>query len=82
MEAVMVNLIEEFKSGISGQLVDRGRVVDQLLDLRLEAHDQPRVTELVDEVLSNLPGRTVVEAAWWLETLDRLSMAASPQPVV
>lgn len=82
MEDVIVNLIEEFKSSISGQLVDRGRVVDQLLDLRLVAHDQPHLTALLDEVLTGLPGRNVVEAAWWSETLDRLALAATPQPVV
>lgn len=82
MDPVIENLIEEFKSGFSGQLIDRGRVVDQLLDLRLAAHGQPHVTALVDEVLSNIPGRTVVETSWWAETLDRLATAATPQPVV
>lgn len=82
MGAVIENLIEEFKSRFSGQLIDRGRVVDQLLDLRLAAHGQPHVTALVDEVLSNIPGRTVVETSWWAETLDRLATAATPQPVV
>jgi hypothetical protein len=82
MECVIINLIEEFKSNIGGQLVDRGRVVDQLLDLRLAAHDQPQLTSFIDQLLGSLPGRTVVEAAWWAETLDRLVEAATPQPVL
>lgn len=82
MVAVILELIEASKQGLSGQLVDRGRVVDQLLDLRLAAEAQPGVLVMVDEMLSSIPGRTVVETTWWLDALDRLAAAVAPEPAV
>ena len=47
---------------------DRGRVVDHLLDLRIAAADQEHVVGLIDSFLADLPGKTVVETEWWINT--------------
>lgn len=72
-------LIAELKSKIDGELIDRGRVTDHLLDLRL-CSDRPGFTALVDELLADLPGRSVVETSWWSEALDRLAAQVSVLP--
>ncbi len=81
MESVMINLIEDFKGEATGQLIDRGRVVDCLLDLRSAAADQTHLVTLVESVLADLPGKNVVETEWWIETLDRVAAEAQPEPV-
>lgn len=81
MVNVMINLIEDFKGEATGQLIDRGRVVDCLLDLRSAADDQPHLVTLIDATLAELPGKNVVETEWWVETLDRLAAEAQPEPV-
>ena len=81
MVSVMIKLIEELKGEATGQLIDRGRVVDHLLDLRIASADEPPLLSLVDEVLAELPGKTVVETQWWQATLDRFASAAQPEPV-
>jgi hypothetical protein len=60
---------------IHGELVDRTRVVDALLDLRNTAVSESLI-EVIDAALRNLPGRTTVRAAWWQSLLDELSLAA------
>lgn len=82
MGAVIANLIEELKSEANGQLIDRGRVLDHLLDLRLAAGDQQAIVTMVDEILAALPGKNVVETEWWMGTLDQLGDAAQPEPAV
>ncbi len=76
---VTETLIAEFKSKIDGELIDRGRVTDQLLDLRLTC-DHPGFITLVDEMLRDLPGRSVVETSWWSDALDRLAAQATALP--
>lgn len=78
----MINLIEELKGEATGQLIDRGRVVDHLLDLRIAAADQQQVVGLIDTFLADLPGKTVVETQWWITTLDTLGDASQPETVV
>jgi hypothetical protein len=82
MGPVITNLIEELKHDTGEQLIDRGRVLDHLLDLRLAAGDQTTFVALIDELLANIPGKSVVEAAWWSETLDRLADLAQNEAVV
>ncbi len=73
------NVIQDIRNQIDGQLVDRGRVIDHLLDLRIAGGDDG-FTAIVDELLSDVPGKTVVETEWFAAALDRLSAAAAPQP--
>ncbi|MFT7599306.1 MAG: hypothetical protein ACI8TP_002235 [Acidimicrobiales bacterium] len=82
IDPVMITMIEELKGEANGQLIDRGRVIDHLLDLRSAASDQEHLVTLLDSVLAELPGQTVVETEWWRATLDRLADEAQPEPVV
>lgn len=79
MDDVPENVIEDIRKQIDGQLVDRNRVIDHLLDLRIAGGDEG-FTTLIDEYLADVPGRNVVEADWFLEALDRLAEAGAPQP--
>ncbi len=72
-------LIAGLKSSIDGELIDRGRVTDHLLDIRLSS-DGAGLTALVDELLADLPGRSVVETSWWSDALDRLAEQISGLP--
>jgi hypothetical protein len=87
MGPVMTNLITELRTpdvvaATPGQLIDRGRVIDHLLDLRLAAGVDPVLTKMVDEYLAAVPGKTVVELVWWRDVLDRLWLTADYQPAV
>lgn len=87
MDHVMTNLIAELRTAevaeaTPGQLIDRGRVIDYLLDLRLEAGNGTALTELLDSILGDVPGKSVVELVWWRDTLDRVADAAECQPAV
>ena len=68
--------IRKLRDDVDGDVCSRSRVIDGLLDLRLEAEGRPDVTELVDSALADAPGRTVVPADWWRDQLDMLEMAA------
>ncbi|NNE95403.1 MAG: hypothetical protein HKN24_05190 [Acidimicrobiales bacterium] len=72
--------ITTLRSAIDGQLSDRGRVIDNLLDLRNE-FTSPALIAVIDELLSDVPGLTVVENEWWSGALDMLSLAAEPTTI-
>ena len=72
--------VGELRSAISGQLSDRNRVIDHLLDLRLES-ESPGLVATIDELLADVPGLTVVENTWWVGALDKLEAAAAPTVV-
>lgn len=78
-EIQIAELIAGLKSKIDGELIDRGRVTDHLLDVRLSS-DRPGLTALVDELLADLPGRSVVETSWWSDALDQLAAQATVLP--
>ncbi len=87
MVGVMSNLIAELRTAelvaaAPGQLIDRGRIFDHLLDLRLEAGSDSSLVTLIDSVLSDVPGKSVVELVWWRETLDKIADAAECLPAV
>ncbi len=69
---MLLNLITELQSADHGQIIDRGRIIDHLLDLRLAATGDPAITDVIDALLVETPGRTTVETAWWEETLAGL----------
>ena len=60
----------------TGDVCSRSRVMDALLDLRLEAASRDDVTSLVDAALSDLPGKTMVPGDWYRERLDMFELAA------
>ena len=75
--------IQAMRKGVSGDVCSRSRVMDALLDLRIEAGGRADVTNLVDAALADLPGKTMVPADWYRERLDILELAAvnSVEPV-
>lgn len=79
---VVATLIQQFRSEIHGQLSDKRRVVDNLLDVRLANSDHPAVVAEVDRLLGEAPGLTTVDNEWWNRALDDLdqALAAVPTP--
>ena len=86
MEAVtiehseLIQRVAEMRAAINGQLSDKGRIVDHLLDIRLDS-EATGIVAVIDELLTEMPGLTVVENSWWRTALDRLQLAASPTAV-
>ena len=74
------SLIQQFRSGIDGQLSDKKRVIDHLLDVRLAAVGHPSIVAEVDRLLSDVPGVTTVENTWWTQALDDLERADAAVP--
>jgi len=76
--------IREKRDAVDGDVCTRSRVLDALLDLRLEAGGRTDVVDLVDAALAALPGKTMVPASWWIEQLDTFELTAiNPiEPVV
>jgi hypothetical protein len=75
MTEQFVQTIDEALAAISGEVLDKSRVADRLLDLRLVA-DSPALVAAVDDVLSSIPGRTMVPTSWWADALNGLRIAA------
>ena len=75
MSTQFENFIEELIIAINGEVIDRSRVADRLLDLRNEA-GSPGMVDAVDDLLRNLPGRTMVVTSWWREALEGLRLVA------
>ncbi len=75
MSTQFENLIEELIIAVNGEVIDRSRVADRLLDLRNEA-GSPGIVDAVDDLLRNLPGRTMVVTSWWREALEGLRLVA------
>lgn len=68
--------IQAMRKDVKGDVCSRSRVMDALLDLRIEAGGRADVTTLVDAALGDLPGKTMVPADWYRERLDILELAA------
>ncbi|MEO5842550.1 MAG: hypothetical protein ABIQ73_03965 [Acidimicrobiales bacterium] len=60
---------------IHGELIERARIVDALLDLR-NTTSASSLVEVIDAALRSLPGRTTVRSSWWQGILDELNLAA------
>ncbi len=73
-------LINEIRTEVEGEISDRSRLVDHLLDVRLAAADRPEMVITVDRLLVDMPGRTTVTNSWWTEALDELAAVASWVP--
>ncbi len=79
MTTVLETLIDELRAVEHGQLIDRSRVIDHLLDLRLAADGGPLMTA-IDALLADAPGRSTVETRWWRAALEDLASQAAAQP--
>lgn len=65
--------IDELLGTVDGVVVDKSRVVDSLLDLRLACGDDPEMVAAIDQVLGAVPGKTMVETSWYTDVLRQLS---------
>jgi len=76
--------IRDLREAIDGDVCSRSRVIDALLDLRLDASARTDVVELVDQSLAAVPGKNMVPADWWRDQLDMFELVAiNPvEPVV
>jgi len=72
---VIETLIQELRTGIDGEVSDKARITDHLLDLRLAANSSPALVAEIDGVLADIPGRTTVANGWWQTVLDQLDRA-------
>ncbi len=70
---LIAEFIAETEEG--SQLINRGVVIDYLLDLRSAAENSDLCAR-VDRYLTEVPGVTVVTNEWWAETLGELSKAS------
>ncbi|GJM39082.1 MAG: hypothetical protein DHS20C19_24490 [Acidimicrobiales bacterium] len=68
--------IQSLREGIEGEVCSKSRVVDSLLDLRLDASARADVVEMVDQALADVPGKNMVPADWWRAQLDMLELVA------
>ena len=75
MTAVLMNLISELQAVEHGQLIDKSRVIDHLLDLRHAATGDDAMCLAVDRLLADTPGKSMVEATWWKSALVELAAA-------
>ena len=60
-----------------GATIDRPKVVDSLLDLRSSAAGDRQLQHVIDELLRAVPGRNLVESAWFAAALKGLWTAAT-----
>jgi len=75
MTEQFVQLIDEALAAINGEVLDKSRVTDWLLDLRLAA-GSPELVAAVDDVLAGIPGKTMVATSWWADALNGLRLIA------
>lgn len=68
--------IRSLRGAVDGDVCSRSRVIDALLDLRLDAVGRPDVVELVDQALTAVPGKNMVPADWWRDQLDMFELMA------
>lgn len=65
-------MLDEWTAERHEGLIRKSLVVDHLLDLRKVLADQPLLVIEIDQYLSTIPGRSVVEPTWWLSTAAAL----------
>ncbi|MBT5139381.1 MAG: hypothetical protein HOM37_10055 [Acidimicrobiaceae bacterium] len=68
--------IRSMREDVDGDVCSRSRVMDALLDLRLEAGGRHDILAEIDRALADLPGKNMVPATWWREQLDSFEMVA------
>lgn len=68
--------IQELREAVDGDVLSRARVVDSLLDMRLDANGRGDIVGMVDAALAEVPGKTMVAAEWWRTQLDVFELVA------
>lgn len=74
--ADLERIIARYREAVDGEVCSRSRVVDALLDLRLDAGGRSDLISIIDHALTDLPGKTLVPSTWWRDQLDALELAA------
>lgn len=72
----ILNRLKQLSDEIEGEVTDRGRVIDHLLDLRGDCDGAGVLLAAIDAALTELPGQSVVPNEWWRSTLESLGAAA------
>jgi hypothetical protein len=75
-------MLDEWAAERHEGLIRKSLVVDHLLDLRTELADEPLLKIEIDQHLASIPGRSVVEPAWWAETVASLRTELSARVFV
>jgi hypothetical protein len=73
------DVIDNLLLTVDGQVIDRSRVVDALLDVRLAAEGDNRLVAEVDAALGAVPGKTLVPTDWYRDTLCHLGEMAAAE---
>ena len=81
-EIMLQHQIDLLLDAVDGELSSRSRVLDGLLDLRLQADARDDIVTRIDRALTEIPGVTTVANAWWLETLEDLRAILVAIPAV
>ena len=76
----LTDIVNELQAGIEGETTSRSRVVDGLLDLRLEVADRAHLVALVARILADVPGKSIVLSEWWSDQLSTIALEADRQP--
>ena len=79
---VALAMLDEWAAERHEGLIRKSLVVDHLLDLRAELADEPLLKIEIDQYLASIPGRSVVEPAWWSETVAALRTELSARLLV
>lgn len=74
----MLQEIERLSGLGADKLIDRSKVIDGLLDLRLAAAGSAQLVTTIDDLLRTAPGKSLVESAWFNEALTRMAEMAEP----
>lgn len=71
MDSMVQEIIKQYiaESDSSSQLVDRAKIIDKLLDIRLMVEGNPELLIKLDRILAQVPGVTVVSLIWWRSAL-------------
>ncbi len=79
MSDALAVLISELQTKEHGQVIEKSRVVDNLLDLRLAAAPNEAAVVLVDRWLAEAPGNSSVPSEWWVGALEDIRRLTSPE---
>ena len=68
--------IQGLRADVDGAVLSRSRVIDALLDIRIDAAARSDIVTAVDQALADVPGKNMVSADWWREQLDMLELVS------
>lgn len=69
-----IQLINQLRALIDGDVSTRSRVIDGLLDLRNCLRSDDSALALIDGLLAEMPGLTTVPNPWWRDALSAIEV--------